>query len=172
MECRLIEPVEYYLKDNEIITWTSPIFQDKFDNQPLGDGTDDIIVENSINLISDTLVDGTSINLVCNTLVVLNSIGIISGNKPLTVELTCTEIIIDNGILSTEYGTIKLTCDVINIYSGGELNFSGGTSEVNCENISVKENSTINFVNNSNATIDCEEFTNGSWCVIRDYEIN
>lgn len=70
MICTQIAPLNFTITDEEVIDLTSPCFDGIFDNTPLGDGTDEIIINANFKILIDELTTAltTTVNLNCKSL--------------------------------------------------------------------------------------------------------
>lgn len=70
MICTQILPLGFTITDEEVIDLTSPCFDGIFDNTPLGDGTDEIIINANFKILIDesTTALTTTVNLNCKSL--------------------------------------------------------------------------------------------------------
>lgn len=70
MICTQIAPLNFTITDEEVIDLTSPCFNGIFDNTPLGDGTDEIIINANFKILINELTTAltTTVNLNCKSL--------------------------------------------------------------------------------------------------------
>ena len=148
MICTQIAPLNFTITDEEVIDLTSPCFDGIFDNTPLGDGTDEIIINANFKILIDesTTALTTTVNLNC---------------KSLKTESGVSNLEIGN-INDIEYSGVflfNITCDEFT--NEGDIYIYADTT-INCDEFTNE--GTIEF--NGEATINCDEFTNEGYIYI------
>ena len=113
MICTQIAPLNFTITDEEVIDLTSPCFDGIFDNTPLGDGTDEIIINANFEILIDesTTALTTTVNLNCKSLktesgeynFVIGNISDIEYSGVFLFNITCDEF--------TNEGTIEFNGD-------------------------------------------------------------
>ena len=142
MICTQIAPLNFTITDEEVIDLTSPCFDGIFDNTPLGDGTDEIIINANFKILIDELTTAltTTVNLNCKS---LKNEGNIEFNVESTIN--CNEF--TNKIDFYVYADATITCDKFT--NEGTIEFNADAT-INCDEftnegyIYIYANTTIN----------------------------